>query len=125
MKKIETLEELRAERERLNGVARQMENKLQGDFSYFSNHIQSFFSIFSNSNPLKITSQLLLKSALTTIPFLLSKRKAKSKATPPSPWAALGTTALSLLASGQIGDLLGKATDLLSSFGKKKEKEEA
>ncbi len=120
MKKIETLEELVAERKRLNVVAKRMEDDLQEDFQYFSNHIQPFLSIFDGSKSSGKMSSLLLKGATTIVPLLLSSRKAKAAAPMVSPWMALGTTALGLLAGGQASGLIEKVSGFFHSFGKKK-----
>lgn len=119
MKKIETLEDLVAERKRLNVVAKRMEEGLQDDFRYFSNHIQPFFAIFDRSSLSGKMSPLLLKGAATIIPLLLSSRKAKAATPTASPWSVLGATALGLLAGGQAGELIGKVSTLFRSFGKK------
>ncbi|MDR0660673.1 MAG: hypothetical protein LBG19_07715 [Prevotellaceae bacterium] len=120
MKKIETLEDLMAEKKQLNVVAKQMEDGLQEDFQYFSNRIQPFLSIFDGSGSSGKMSSLLLKVATAVVPLLLSRRKAKTGiASASSPWMALGTTALGLLADGQANGLIEKIS---SFFGKKKKK---
>lgn len=120
MKKIETLEDLVAERNRLNLVAKQMEDRIQEDFQYFSNRIQPIFSIFDGSSSSSKMSSLLLKGATTILPLLLSKRKSPTTTASPSPWVALGTTALGLLAGGQANGLIGKVGEFFQSLGKKK-----
>lgn len=122
MKKIETLEDLRAERERLTIAAKQMEDGLQEDFQYFSNRIQPLLSIFDGSSSSGKLSSLLLKGAATVVPLLLSRRKSTTgiPIAASSPWMALGTTALGLLAGGQASGLLEKVGHIFGSFKKKK-----
>ena len=121
MKKIETLEDLQAERKRLNVVAKQMEDDLQEDFKYFSGRIQLLLSIFDGSGSLGKMSSLLFKGATTIVPLLLSRRKtAVGATTAASPWMALGTTALGLLAGGQANGLIEKVSGFFRSLGKRK-----
>lgn len=123
MRKIETLEDLIAEKKQLNAVAKQMEEGLQEDFQYFSNRIQPFLSIFDGSGSSGKISSLLLRGATAIVPLLLSRRKPKVEAVSgTSPWMALGTTALGLLASGQANGLINKVTNFFGSFGKKKQR---
>lgn len=121
MKKIETLEELKAERCRLNVVAKQMENELQDDFQHLSSRIQPFLSIFGDSKPSGKVSSLLLKEAIAILPLLLSRRKVKARTSATS-WMTLGATALGLLAGRKVDGLLEKIAGFLGSFGKKKKK---
>lgn len=120
MKKIETLEDLKTERKRLNIIARQIEDEIQEDFQYFSNRIQPFLSIFDGSSSSGKITSLLFKGATAIIPFLLSRKKAPATKSATSPWMALGTTALGLLAGGQASGLLSKVGEFFHSFGKKK-----
>ena len=123
MKKIETLEQLKAEKQRLNIAARQMENELQEDFKYFSSRIQPLLSIFDGSSSSGQTSSLLLKGVAAVVPLLLSQRKSdKSTPSKPSPWLAIGSTVLGLLVSKQGFELLGKLGGVFNSFKSQRKK---
>lgn len=123
-RKIETLEDLKVERARLNGVAQQIESELQEDFQYFSNRIQPFLSIFDGSSSSGKISSLLLRGASTIVPLLLSRHKSKPS-TPTiaaSPWIALSSMALGLLASRQTGGLIQKIGQIFGSYRQRKKK---
>lgn len=114
MRKVENVEQLQAEKARLNIAARQIEDGLQEDFSYFSRHLQPILSIFDRK-PGK-TSSLLWTGVTTIVPLLLAGRKAKSAA---SPLMFLGTTALSFLMGEKSQDML---SSIVSMFSKRKHK---
>ena len=119
MKKIETLDELIAEKKRLNALAKQMEGKIQQDLRYFSNRIQPLLSVFDGSNSTGKMSSLLLKGATAIVPLILSRRKTNANVPKASPWIALGSTALGLLADGLANGLVEKVEHFIGSLGKK------
>ncbi len=115
MKKIETLEQLHAEQQRLRAVAKQMEAELSDDFNYFSKHIQPFLSIFDKVKGGAVP--MVWNVVSSVVPFIIRRfKKSKEEKRAESEvyssdnastgWSAFAATAFKVFAESELSKVI-------------------